>query len=120
MRQKRLTDLTHDLLTLNEFDTKNLLLDKTGFDIHEVIKNVAASFEGICTQRKISIELIFASKYLEVTADKRKIQQVLYNLLDNAIKFSDTDSCITIETTNRMTKYILLSKIMESEFREML
>lgn len=101
---ERLTDLTHDLLTLNEFDTKNLLLDKTSFDIHEIIKNVAASFEGICTQRKISIELLFASKHLEVTADKRKIQQVLYNLLDNAIKFSDLDSIITIETTDRGDK----------------
>ena len=101
---ERLTDLTHDLLTLNEFDTKNLLLNKASFDIHEMIKNVAASFEGICTQRKISIELLFASKRLEVTADQRKIQQVLYNLLDNAIKFSDQDSCITIETTNRGDK----------------
>lgn len=101
---ERLTDLTQDLLTLNEFDTKNLLLNKEPFDIHEIIKNVAASFEVICTQKKISIELVFASKHLEVTADKRKIQQVLYNLLDNAIKFSETDSTITIETTERGDK----------------
>lgn len=101
---ERLTDLTKDLLTLNEFDTKNLLLDKVPFDIHEMIKNVAASFEGRCTQKKISIELVFARKYLKVVADKRKIQQVLYNLLDNAIKFSDQDSIITIETTERGDK----------------
>lgn len=101
---ERLTDLTQDLLTLNEFDTKNLLLNKAPFDIHEVIKNVAASFEGICTQKKISIELVFATKHLEVIADRRKIQQVLYNLLDNAIKFSDPDSVITIETTERGDK----------------
>ena len=101
---ERLTDLTQDLLTLNEFDTKNLLLNKVPFDIHEVIKNVAASFEGVCTQKKISIELVFATKHLEVAADRRKIQQVLYNLLDNAIKFSDLDSVITIETTERGDK----------------
>lgn len=101
---ERLTDLTRDLLSLNEFDTQNLLLDKKAFDIHEVIKNVAASFEGRCTQKKISIELLFATKHLEVYADQRKIQQVLYNLLDNAIKFSDTDSIITIETTERGDK----------------
>ncbi len=101
---ERLTDLTRDLLTLNEFDTKNLLLNKVAFDIHEIIKNVAASFEGACKQKKISIELIFASKHLEVYADKRKIQQVLYNLIDNAIKFSEPDSIITIETTERGDK----------------
>lgn len=101
---ERLTDLTRDLLSLNEFDTQNLLLDKKAFDIHEIIKNVAASFEGRCTHKKISIELLFATKHLEVYADQRKIQQVLYNLLDNAIKFSDTDSILTIETTERGDK----------------
>ena len=96
---ERLTDLTQDLLTLNEFDTKELLLDKTSFDIHEIIRTTAVSFEGRCTAKKISIELLFASKTLLVYADKRKIQQVLYNLLDNAVKFSSPDSSIYIETT---------------------
>ena len=101
---ERLTDLTQDLLTLNEFDTQHLLLNKETFDIHEMIKNIAASFEGRCTQKKITIELLFATKHLQVLADKRKIQQVLYNLLDNAIKFSDIDTTITIETTARGDK----------------
>ena len=69
---ERLTDLTHDLLTLNEFDTNHLLLNREVFDIHEMIKHVAASFEGVCTQKKISIELVFATKHLNVNADKRK------------------------------------------------
>ena len=69
-----------------------------------MIKHVAASFEGVCTQKKISIELVLAGKTLNVNADRRKIQQVLYNLLDNAIKFSDTNSIITIETTARGEK----------------
>lgn len=107
---ERLTDLTSDLLTLNEFDTKNLLLDYTNFDIHEVIKNTATSFEGTCKQKRISIELLFASKILLVHADKRKITQVLYNLLDNAIKFSSYDSEITIETTERSGKILISVK----------
>lgn len=107
---ERLTDLTQDLLTLNEFDTKELLLDKSNFDIHEVIRTTAASFEGTCTNKKISIELIFASKVLMVYADKRKIQQVLYNLLDNAIKFSHADSSICIETTERFGKVFISVK----------
>lgn len=101
---ERLTDLTRDLLELNEFDTKNLLLDKTSFDIHEVIRNTAASFEGTCTKKRISIELVLATRHLTVFADKGKIQQVLYNLIDNAIKFSGPDSSITVETTERGDK----------------
>lgn len=101
---ERLTDLTRDLLTLNEFDTKDLLLNKEDFNLHDMIKHVAESFEGICTNKKISIELVFAAKVLNVYADRRKIQQVLYNLLDNAVKFSDPDSTVTIETTERNEK----------------
>lgn len=101
---ERLTDLTQDLLTLNQFDTNHLLLNKKEFDIHEVIRNTASSFEGVCTGKHISIELLLASRVLNVYADPRKIQQVLYNLLDNAIKFSHSDSTITIETTERGDK----------------
>ena len=107
---ERLTDLTQDLLTLNEFDNKNMLLNREKFDIHEVIKNTAASFEGTCTQKKISIELLLATKHLQVYADKRKIHQVLYNLLDNAIKFSDPESTVTIETTERGEKVYISVK----------
>lgn len=107
---ERLTDLTKDLLTLNEFDRKELLLDKTSFDIHEVIKTTAESFEGRCTEKKIEIELLFVSRTLFVTADRSKIQQVLYNLLDNAIKFSSSESMITIETTEKGDKVFVSVK----------
>ena len=107
---ERLTDLTQDLMSLNEYDSKDLLLNKETFDIQEMIKNTAASFEGTCTNKKIRIELLFASRTLSVTADKRKIQQVLYNLLDNAIKFSNPDSDITIETTDRGDKAFISVK----------
>lgn len=107
---ERLTDLTKDLLTLNEFDTKNLMLNRTSFDIHEIIKNTAASFEGTCTAKLISIQLLLATKRLSVNADKRKIQQVLYNLLDNAIKFSPAESEITIETTEHNEKVFISVK----------
>lgn len=101
---ERLTDLTRDLLTLNEFDTKNLLLDKVEFDIQEVIKSTAESFEGVCTPKHISIELLLMPDIILVFADKRKIQQVLYNLLDNAVKFSENESTVTVEVTVKNDK----------------
>jgi len=107
---ERLTDLTQDLLALNDYDSKELLLNKEVFDIHEMIKNTAASFEGSCTVKKISIELLLASRTMPVFADRRKIQQVLYNLLDNAIKFSNPESDIVIETTDRGEKAFISVK----------
>lgn len=107
---ERLTDLTQDLLTLNAFDTKELLLNKSKFDIQETIKNTAASFEVICTNKRISIELLLLSGPTLVYADQRKIQQVLYNLLDNAIKFSDHDSSVAVEVIRKNEKFFISVK----------
>ena len=100
----RLKKLTEELLTLNSFGSKRGMLEITTFDINAVIKNTAASFEGRCTERKISIELLFESWHQPVKADIGKIQQVLYNLIDNAIKFSNDNSSIEVETTVRHEK----------------
>lgn len=107
---ERLTKLTNSLLTLNNLNTKGMLLDKTTFDINAVIRNTAATFEGTCRSKTIAIELILTGDELFVNADVGKIQQVLYNLLDNAIKFSHPDSFIRIETTEKHNKVFVSVK----------
>ena len=69
------------------------------FDIKDTIQNTAATFEGTCAGRQIRLELLLSGRELYVMADMEQIQQVLYNLLDNAIKFSNDCSSIQIETT---------------------
>ena len=97
----RLTKLTQGLLTLNNLNTGGMLLQRTDFDINAVIRDVAASFEQTCRSKKVSIRLVLTGRILYVNADLDKIQQVLYNLVDNALKFSRPDSDITIETTEK-------------------
>ena len=101
---ERLTGLTSSLLVLNSMDPKQNRLNKTEFDINTVIKNTAATFEGTCTSKHITIDLLSSEWQSFVYADKGKIQQVLYNLIDNAIKFSHADSTITVETTSKYEK----------------
>lgn len=106
----RLTKLTNSLLTLNNLNTKGIMLNKTDFEINAVIRNVAATFEGTCRQKMIGIELVLTGDEMYVVADIDKIQQVLYNLLDNAIKFSHHDSLIKIETTEKHNKIFISIK----------
>ncbi len=101
---ERLTKLTSGLLALNSIDPRQHRLSKSRFDINTIIKNTAATFEGTCTSKRISIELLFTDWESYVYADMGKIQQVLYNLIDNAIKFSQPDSVITVETTIKYEK----------------
>ena len=99
----RLNKLTQGLLTLNSLDSKGYL-SRSNFDINRVIKDTAASFEGTCDSKNIVLDLTFAENITMVYADLGKIQQVLYNLIDNAIKFSHPDSTIFIQTTLRFEK----------------
>lgn len=101
---ERLTKLTNGLLQLNNLNTKGMLLEKTDFDINKVIRDTAASFEGTCNKKSIKLQLLLTGEQLYVRADMGKIQQVLYNLLDNAIKFSHENSSIKIETTEKKNK----------------
>ncbi len=107
---ERLTKLTNSLLTLNNLNTKGMLLDKTDFDINQVIRNTAASFEGTCRQKMLAIEVVLSGDVMYVNADMGKIQQVLYNLIDNAIKFSHNDSVIRVETSEKKNKLFISVK----------
>lgn len=106
---ERLTKLTQGLLTLNTLDSKGYL-SRSNFDINRVIKDTAASFEGICDKKDINFDLTFADNIQMVSADLGKIQQVLYNLIDNAIKFSHNGSTIFIQTSVRHEKVFVSVK----------
>ncbi|MFI3212503.1 MAG: HAMP domain-containing sensor histidine kinase [Eubacteriales bacterium] len=107
---ERLTKLTNSLLTLNNLNTKGMVLELTTFDINDVIRKIAASFEGTCQTKEIAIALVLTGEELYVKADLGKIQQVLYNLTDNAIKFSHHNSVIKIETTEKHNKIFVSVK----------
>ncbi|MBQ7839483.1 MAG: GHKL domain-containing protein [Lachnospiraceae bacterium] len=100
----RLIKLTNSLLTLNNMNIKGVVLEKSSFDINQVLRTTAATFEGTCREKRIRIELVLTGESLPVIADKSKIEQVIYNLLDNAIKFSHSDSAIKLETSEKHGK----------------
>ena len=106
---ERLTKLTQGMLTLNSLDSKGYL-SRSSFDINRVIKDTAASFEGTCGKKNINFELTFSDNIQMVYADLGKIQQVLYNLIDNAIKFSHQDSTIYIQTRIKNEKIFVSVK----------
>ena len=105
---ERLTKLTQGMLTLNSLDKG--YLSRTNFDINRVIKDTAASFEGTCGTKNIVFELTFSDAIQMVYGDLGKIQQVLYNLIDNAIKFSHADSVIYIQAYAKNEKVFISVK----------
>lgn len=107
---ERLTKLTSNLLELNSFDDNGIILHKTEFDINQIIKQIALSFEGTFKKKKLTLDLVFSSKEEFVEADKDKIEQVLYNLIDNAGKFSNPETAIRISVEEKGNKVMIAVK----------
>lgn len=107
---ERLSKLTNNLLTLNNIDSKKNRLNIAPFDINLVIKKTIESFEGQCISKDIKFDLTFSAKSMLVNADVDKITQVLYNLVDNAIKFSRNNSIIYITVNHRGEKVFVSVK----------
>ena len=107
---ERLNKLTQSILDLNRFRGQGMLLDITEFDINSMIRTTIQTFEGTCTKKGLSFDLVLTEEQLFVQGDSGKIQQVLYNLIDNATKFSHNNSAITIETTIKNGKVFISIK----------
>ena len=100
----RLNKLTKNLLTINAWGKKEHRLDLTDFNIKTEIRHAIETLEVLSNKKKIIFETTFKTKYFLVNADKEKIEQVLYNLIDNAIKFSKSGSVISITVHDKGEK----------------
>lgn len=107
---ERLEKLTTSLLELNNVSNRQVILNISSFDINQIIKKTAESFEGICKEKKTTLKLALFSTESFVNADQSRIQQVLYNLIDNGIKFSPVNSDIYITTIERGDKVLVSIK----------
>lgn len=107
---ERLEKLTQSLLALNDLDIKKRLMHMRRFDINETLRTTAATFEGSCEKHNIQLVLYLTGNELFVQADMEQIQQVIYNLLDNALKFSNDNSSIILETTEKNGKVFVSIK----------
>jgi signal transduction histidine kinase len=101
---ERLNKLTEGLLTLNSFDDQGVYLELADFDLVPVIHHTIDTFEGISQKKNLHIKASFYASSVMVNADVSRIQQVLYNLLDNAIKFSYNNSMILIRVYEQRSR----------------
>ena len=93
----RLTKLANGLLDMTQLEN-GIMLDRSEFDMNELIREVLPTFEGRVEEKNISFDITFDDEEARVYADRSRIEQVVYNLVDNAIKFSLQDSVIDIST----------------------
>ncbi len=87
----RLQWITQNLLNLSRIDAGLVQLDRTMCDVGEMMQVAAAPFKALAQDKGIQLTLHLPDPPIQVNCDHPRIELVLSNLLDNAIKYTPTD-----------------------------
>lgn len=91
---KRLSRIVESMLNISRLESGTLTLNKTTFDLSSALINVVLSREATIEKYNLKIDGLDTLQKTEITADYDLIYQVLYNLIDNAVKFTDENGRI--------------------------
>ncbi|MBR2743213.1 MAG: HAMP domain-containing histidine kinase [Clostridia bacterium] len=92
----RLSRLVKNLLDIAKIEAGELKLNLVDFNICEMMSNILLSFEAAISSKEIEVDVDFLSPTINVTADYDSIFQVIYNLCDNAVKFTNQGGSLKI------------------------
>ena len=95
---QRLTRLIRDLLDLSRIESGNVPMNPVDFNLNELMRRVLIKYEGRLEEKNMEVEAEFADEPCLVHADMDRIEQVVSNLVDNAIKFCGQYGKLTLET----------------------
>ena len=94
---RRLSRLVKDMLGVSQARARAAdQSHRSVFDVSELIVQTLLSFETRATAKKLDVDPQLPDNPILVRADKDAITQVIYNLLDNAVKFAEPGSCLVL------------------------
>ena len=94
------TQLIDDLLDFTRIARDKMQLRFVPVDAHQAVSNVVEICRAEARSKKLDVRLNLRAKSCHVTADAAKFQQIIWNLLKNAIKFTPEGGNITISSDN--------------------
>lgn len=94
---QRLSLLVDKVLKLSMFENHEVTLQKESFDLLRLVEEVMASMKLQFEKQKAAITLSSEGDNFMIDADKLHITSVVYNLLDNALKYSREDAVIEVK-----------------------
>ncbi|MEG2859555.1 MAG: HAMP domain-containing sensor histidine kinase [Clostridia bacterium] len=102
----RLNAIVGDLLTLVHIDSGRMELKPELVQLEELVGDTVRRLRPLADQRDIRMDMIVKDK-IETMADARKLSQVFYNLLDNAIKYTPEGGSVKAEIIRSGRKAII-------------
>ncbi|KRF04876.1 hypothetical protein ASG89_21530 [Paenibacillus sp. Soil766] len=106
---KRLSRLIHDLLDLSKLNHQDIALDLVSLPLPDTVSLVLAAFEPQAAAKSIQLVKRFPTGLPLVSADANRLQQILYNLIGNAVKFTDTgEVCVTAKQVGEFVEVSII------------
>ncbi len=102
----RLTILVNDILELSKVQNEEYLYNYEEYDLVKEIKKIIKKYDVINTKEKYKFILELPKKAI-IKADPEKINQVIYNLLNNAINYTGKDKIVKIRVTKEEADYLV-------------
>lgn len=87
---ERINSLVDDLMTISKIELGVIQVEKSLIDIGDVFENVLELFTGRAAAKGLSLEVSQNPDLLRIRADRNRLVQIMTNLLDNAIKFTES------------------------------
>jgi len=104
---KRLSRLVTGMLNMSKIEAGELDINPQEFDISEMIFQTLLGFEQIIGNKNIEIKGLETMAANKIFADKDMINQVVYNLIDNAVKFTQEGGYIEVTSKRDIEKAII-------------
>lgn len=101
---KRLSRLVKTMLNLSRIDNGELKLRPADFDISETVLSTVLTFEKSIEEKQIDIRGLDTLTPLEVHGDEDLLHQVVYNLVENAVKFTNADGYIAFTVSDSIDR----------------
>lgn len=93
--------LISDLLDVSRIESGNLSLQMSNFDVGDVMRDVIEQFEPVLAEKKQQFEVHIASENIMMHGDRSRILQVVSNLIENASKYSPSETTISVDVHRR-------------------
>jgi len=105
---RHLARLVDDLLDVSRVTSGKIALSFTAIDFAEIVEKTVQSYEGSARARGLTVAVRRSEAPLPVRADPVRIEQIVGNILGNAIKYTPSGGRIEVETTSDSSFAVLL------------
>lgn len=103
----RLKDLVDDLINISKLEA-GMKMSKRYFRVNDMIKKTIDDLQGIAKKKNISIEFNQGSSNgVSVFGDEERLKQVMINLIDNAVKYTNAEGIIKVSTELKPKEVII-------------